>query len=57
MQEVLEKITKGLYVLNGICALLMACCLDSESLVPAYILTVNVIVLFIPLLIYEVRQK
>lgn len=46
-----DKIISGLYSANVICFLLMACCLDSDSVIPAVIMGVNLLILVTPLII------
>ena len=57
MQDVILKICKAFYRFNVICALIMACCLDSESLVPAIVLGVNMLVLATPIIALERRER
>lgn len=45
-----DKIISGLYGANVICFLLMACCLDSDSVIPAVIMGVNLLILVTPLI-------
>lgn len=46
-----DKIISGLYGANVICFLLMACCLDSETIIPAIIMGINLLILITPLII------
>ena len=57
MQDVILKICKVFYGFNVICALMMACCLDSESLAPAIVLGVNMLVLATPIIALERRER
>lgn len=40
----LKKICDGFAWINGACAVLMACCLDSKSMIPTGILAINMLV-------------
>lgn len=40
----LKKICDGFAWINGACAVLMACCLDSKSMIPTIILAINILV-------------
>lgn len=51
-----DKIISGLYGANVICFLLMACCLDSETIIPAIIMGVNLLILITPL-IFGAKKK
>lgn len=41
------KIIKVLFVLNIISALIMACCIDSRSVIPMIVLSFNLLFLFL----------
>lgn len=56
MREIIEKIGKAIYVANMLCAILMGCCLDSESLVPIYVLAINLVILSIPLAVEGLKN-
>jgi hypothetical protein len=56
MRGVIGKILKGIYKLNVFCALLMMCSLDSNSLIPAIVLAVNMLIILIPFIAYEVTK-
>lgn len=57
MRKVIGKVLKGIYKLNAFCALLMMCSLDSESLIPAIVLAVNMLVLATPIIALERRER
>ena len=56
MRKVIGKVLEGIYKLNAFCALLMMCSLDSNSLIPAIVLAVNMLIILIPFIAYEVTK-